>query len=257
MTAAQTTPGSGEEAPKVAPKVALVIGAGVGTGGAVARRFAREGYIACMARRQGDKLQGLIDEIKTAGGSAYGYSCDATREDEVIHLVDTIEKEVGPIEVACYNAAVGAAHSITEFPADTYERVWRINTFGAFLMGREVSRRMVERGQGTILFTGATSALRGKAGLAAFAGSKHALRALAESMARELFPKNIHVAHIIIDGPIDTPLIRRMMPRVFEERPADGVLAPDDIAETYWTIHCQPRSAWLSETQLRPWLEPW
>ncbi len=190
-------------------------------------------------------------------GKAHGYSCDATEEAQVVDLVARVEAEIGPIEVACYNAAVGASHSITEFPADAYERVWRINTFGAFVMGREVSKRMVERGRGTILFTGATSALRGKAGLAAFAGSKHALRALSESMARELFPKNIHVAHVIIDGPIDTPLIRRVMPSVFEERPADGVLIPDDIAETYWTIHCQPRSAWLHETQLRPWVEPW
>lgn len=238
-------------------KVVLVIGAGVATGGAVAKRFAREGYVACMARRQGDKLQGLVEEIVAAGGQAHGYSCDATVEEQVVDLVERVESDVGPIEVACYNAAVGASHSITEFPADAYERVWRINTFGAFVMGREVSKRMVERGRGTILFTGATSALRGKAGLAAFAGSKHALRALSESMARELFPKNIHVAHVIIDGPIDTPLIRRVMPSVFEERPADGVLLPDDIAETYWTIHCQPRSAWLHETQLRPWLEPW
>jgi NAD(P)-dependent dehydrogenase (short-subunit alcohol dehydrogenase family) len=238
-------------------KVVLVVGAGVATGSAVARRFAREGFTACMARRQGEKLQGLVDEIVAAGGRAHGYSCDATEEAQVVDLVERVEAEVGPIEVACYNAAVGASHSITEFPADAYERVWRINTFGAFLMGREVSKRMVARGRGTILFTGATSALRGKAGLAAFAGSKHALRALSESMARELFPKNIHVAHVIIDGPIDTPLIRRVMPSVFEERPADGVLLPDDIAETYWTIHCQPRSAWLHETQLRPWLEPW
>jgi NAD(P)-dependent dehydrogenase (short-subunit alcohol dehydrogenase family) len=238
-------------------KVALVIGAGVATGGAVAKRFAREGYIACMARRQGEKLQGLIDDIEAEGGEAYGYSCDATEEDEVVELIEKIEAEHGPIEMACYNAAVGAAHSITDFPAKVYERVWRINTFGAFLMGREVSKRMVERGRGTILFTGATSALRGKAGLAAFAGSKHALRALTESMARELFPQNIHVAHIIIDGPIDTPLIRKMQPKTFEERPEDGVLLPDDIAETYWTIHQQPRSAWLSETTLRPWVEPW
>jgi len=238
-------------------KVALVIGAGVATGGSVAKRFAREGYIACMARRQGEKLQGLIDEIEAEGGEAYGYSCDATEEDEVVELIEKIEVEHGPIEMACYNAAVGAAHSITDFPAKVYERVWRINTFGAFLMGREVSKRMVERGRGTILFTGATSALRGKAGLAAFAGSKHALRALTESMARELFPQNIHVAHIIIDGPIDTPLIRKMQPKTFEERPEDGVLLPDDIAETYWTIHQQPRSAWLSETTLRPWVEPW
>ncbi len=238
-------------------KVVLVIGAGVATGGAVAKRFAREGYLACMARRKGDKLEPLVREIEKEGGKAIGYSCDATVEKEVIDLINHIEKEVGPIEVACYNAAVGAAHSITEFPTETYERVWRINTLGAFIMGREVSKRMLERGHGTILFTGATSALRGKSGLAAFAGSKHALRALAESMARELFPKNIHVAHIIIDGPIDTPLMRKMMPKVFEERPQDGILSPDDIAETYWTIHKQPRSAWLHETQLRPWVEPW
>lgn len=238
-------------------KVALVLGAGVATGGAVARRFAREGFIACMARRQGDKLAELVSQIEAEGGQAVGYSCDATQEDQVVALVEQIESEVGPIEMACYNAAVGVAHSILDFPAEDYERVWRINTFGAFLMGREVAKRMDERGRGTILFTGATSALRGKSHLAAFAGSKHALRALTESMARELFPRNIHVAHIIIDGPIDTPLIRRRMPQVFEERPADGVLNPDDIAETYWNIHCQPRSAWLSETTLRPWLEPW
>ena len=238
-------------------KVALVIGAGVATGGSVAKRFAREGYVACMVRRKGDRLNDLVNQIEAEGGKAFGYSCDATQEQQVVELIEKIESEIGPIEVACYNAAIGAAHSIMEFPAEDYERVWRINTFGAFLMGREVSKRMNERGRGTILFTGATSALRGRSHLAAFAGSKHALRALTESMARELFPKNIHVAHIIIDGPIDTPLIRRTMPAVFEERPADGVLNPDDIAETYWNIHCQPRSAWLSETTLRPWLEPW
>ena len=190
-----------------------------------------------------------------------GYSCDATDEAQIVALIDEIEPTVVPIvvpiEVACYNAAVGVSHSILNFPTEDYERVWRINTLGAFLMGREVAKRMNDRGRGTILFTGATSALRGKARLAVFAGSKHALRALAESMARELFQKNIHVAHIIIDGPIDTPLIRRVSPETFENRPVDGVLNPDDIAETYWNIHCQPRSAWLSETTLRPWLEPW
>lgn len=238
-------------------KVALVVGAGVATGGAVARRFAKEGFVACTARRKGDRLDVLVDQIEKDGGRAVGYSCDATDEAQMVALIEEIESTVGPIEVACYNAAVGVAHSILDFPTEDYERVWRINTLGAFLMGREVARRMNGRGRGTILFTGATSALRGKAHLAAFAGSKHALRALAESMARELFPKNIHVAHIIIDGPIDTPLMRRVSPETFETRPADGVLNPDDIAETYWNIHCQPRSAWLSETTLRPWLEPW
>jgi NAD(P)-dependent dehydrogenase (short-subunit alcohol dehydrogenase family) len=240
-----------------ANKVALVIGAGVATGSAVARRFAAEGYVACMARRKGERLQETVDQIEAQGGRAIGYSVDATQEDQMVALIDKIENEVGPIEVSVYNAAVGAAHSITEFPAETYERVWRINTFGAFLMGREVSARMKKRGQGTILFTGATSALRGKAGLAAFAGSKHATRALAQSMARELFPENIHVAHIIIDGPIDTPLMRKVMPQAFEERPADGVLAPDDIADAYFSVHKQKRSAWTHEMELRPWKEPW
>jgi len=237
--------------------VVLVIGAGVATGGAVAKRFAREGYIACVARRKLDKLEDLVAEIEAEGGQARAFAVDSTQEGQVVDLIAEIERDVGPIEVAVYNAAIGARHSIAEFPSEDYERVWRVNCFGAFVMGREVSKRMLERGRGTILFTGATAALRGRAGLAAFAGSKHALRALSESMARELFPKNIHVAHIIIDGPIDTPLIRKMMPQVFEERPSDGVLAPADIADTYFAIHSQKRSAWTHEMELRPWVEPW
>lgn len=238
-------------------KVVLVVGAGVATGGAIAKRFAREGYVACVARRNLDKLAALVSEIEAAGGQAKAFGVDSTDEDQMVALIETVERDVGPIEVAVYNAAIGASHSITEFPTEDFERVWRVNCLGAFFMGREVSKRMVERGRGTILFTGATSALRGKAGLAAFAGSKHALRALAQSMARELFPKNIHVAHIVIDGPIDTPLIRRVYPDVFKERPSDGVLLPDDIAETYYAIHSQRRSAWSHETELRPWVEPW
>lgn len=235
----------------------IVLGAGVATGGAVAKRFAQAGFVACMARRQGDKLAPQVAEIEAAGGQARAYSCDATQEAEVIALVERVEAEVGPIAVAVYNAAVGAAHPIAEFPAEAYERVWRINTFGAFLFGREVAKRMLAHGEGTIIFTGATSALRGKAHMAAFAGSKHALRALAQSMARELQPQNIHVAHVIIDGPIDTPLIRKRMPQVFEERPEDGVLLPDDIAEAYYQLHRQGRSAWTQELDLRPWKEPW
>lgn len=237
--------------------VVLVIGAGVATGGAIAKRFAREGFTACVARRKLDKLEILVSEIEAEGGAAKAFSVDSTQESEVVDLVAEIERDVGPIEVAVYNAAIGASHSIAEFPSADYEKVWRVNCFGAFVMGREVSKRMLERERGTILFTGATSALRGKAGLAAFAGSKHALRALSESMARELFPKNIHVAHIIVDGPIDTPLIRKMMPQVFEERPSDGVLLPDDIAETFFAVHAQKRSAWTHEMQIRPWVEPW
>ena len=241
----------------MANKVVFVVGAGVATGAAVARRFAREGYTACVARRNVEKLTALVGQIEAEGGKAVAYELDSTQEDQMVAVVEAIERDVGPIEVAVYNAAIGARFSIAEHPAADFERVWRVNAFGAFLMGREVARRMEPREKGTILFTGATAALRGRSHLAAFAASKHALKALAQSMARELFPKNIHVAHVVIDGPIDTPLIRRMMPQVFEERPADGVLDPNDIAEAYWALHCQRRSAWTQETELRPWKEPW
>ena len=237
--------------------VALVVGAGVATGGAIAKRFARAGYTACVARRNEDKLNHLVGEIVADGGAAHAFGVDSTQEDQMVDMVSRIEREVGPIEVAVYNAAIGTHSPIAKHSAEDYERVWRVNTFGAFLMGREMARVMEPREKGTIIFTGATSALRGKANLAAFSGSKHALRALAQSMARELFPKNIHVAHVIIDGPIDTPLIRKMMPQVFEDRPADGVLAPADIADAYYALHVQNRSAWTHETELRPWKEPW
>ena len=237
--------------------VVLVVGAGVATGAAVARRFARAGYVACVARRNVGKLADLVAQIEADGGKAVAYELDSTQEDQMVAMVEAIERDVGPIEVAVYNAAIGARHPIAEHPAADFERVWRVNAFGAFLMGREVARRMQPREKGTIIFTGATAALRGRANLAAFSAAKHALRALAQSMARELFPKNIHVAHVVIDGPIDTPLIRRTMPQVFEDRPADGVLDPEDIAETYFALHSQRRSAWTHETELRPWKEPW
>lgn len=237
--------------------VVLVVGAGVATGGAIAKRFARAGYTACVARRNEAKLGQLVGEIEAEGGAAKAYGVDSTDEGQMVEMVAHIEREVGPIEVAVYNAAIGTHSPIAQHSAADYEKVWRVNAFGAFLMGREVAKVMEPREKGTIIFTGATSALRGKANLAAFSGSKHALRALAQSMARELFPKNIHVAHVVIDGPIDTPLIRKMMPKVFEERPADGVLAPEAIADTYYALHAQHRSAWTHETELRPWKEPW
>lgn len=237
--------------------VALIVGAGVATGAAVARRFAREGFIACAARRNIEKLAPLVAGIEANGGRCLAFGVDSTNETQMVDMVEAIERDVGPIEVAVYNAAIGAHHPIAEHPAEDFERVWRVNAFGAFLMGREVAKRMQVRESGTIIFTGATAALRGRTNLAAFSASKHALRALAQSMARELFPKNIHVAHVVIDGPIDTPLIRRMAPQVFEERPSDGVLDPDDIAEAYFNLHNQRRSAWTHETELRPWKEPW
>ncbi|MYN13495.1 SDR family NAD(P)-dependent oxidoreductase [Pusillimonas sp. TS35] len=238
-------------------KAILVVGAGDATGGAIARRFAREGYIACVTRRHTDKLQPLVDEIKAAGGEAYGFGSDARKEDQVVALVEQIEREIAPIEVAVFNIGANVRFGITETTARVYYKVWEMACFGGFLMGREVAKAMLPRGRGTILFTGATASLRGRDGYAAFAGAKHGLRALAQSMARELWPKGIHVAHPIIDGAIDTEFIRDTFPERYALKAQDGIVDPDSIAEAYWQIHMQPRNAWTHEADLRPWLEPW
>jgi len=236
---------------------ALVIGAGDATGGAIARRFAREGLVACVTRRSADKLAPLVDEIRAAGGAARGFASDARKEEEVIALVEQIEREVGPIEVLVFNIGANVPSSVLEETARKYFKVWEMACFGGFLNGREVARRMVARGRGTILFTGATAALRGSANFAAFAGAKHALRALAQSMARELGPQGVHVAHVIVDGAIDTEFIRSNFPQRYALKERDGILNPDHIAENYWQLHRQPRDAWTFELDLRPWIETW
>ena len=239
------------------PRVAWVVGAGEGTGGAIARRFARSGFDVVVSRRDPDKLAGLVDQIRGEGGRAHAVALDAREETAVIAAVDRIEQEIGPIELAVYNAAIGARSPIAELDAETFRAVWETDCFAAFLVGREATRRMLPRERGAIFFTGATSALRGKAGFAAFAGAKHALRALAQSMARELGPRGIHVAHIIVDGPIDGEFVRTTFPELVASRPADGILDPEDIAESYFALYQQRRSAWTHELDLRPWLEPW
>ena len=236
-------------------KAILVIGAGDATGGAIARRFAREGYIACVTRRQADKLQPLVDHIKAEGGQAHGFGSDARKEEEMVALVEQIEREIAPIEVAVFNIGANVRFGITETTARVYFKVWEMACFGGFLMGREVAKAMLPRGRGTIIFTGATASLRGRDGFAAFAGAKHALRALAQSMARELWPKGIHVAHPVIDGAIDTEFIRTTFPDRYALKEQDGIVQPDSIAEAYWQIHMQPRNAWTHETELRPWME--
>jgi NAD(P)-dependent dehydrogenase (short-subunit alcohol dehydrogenase family) len=236
-------------------KAILVIGAGDATGGAIARRFAREGYIACVTRRQADKLQPLVDQIKAEGGQAHG--SDARKEEEMVALVEQIEREIAPIEVAVFNIGANVRFGITETTARVYHKVWEMACFGGFLMGREVAKAMLPRGRGTIIFTGATASLRGRDGYAAFSGAKHALRALAQSMARELWPKGIHVAHPVIDGAIDTEFIRTTFPERYALKEQDGILQPESIADAYWQIHMQPRNAWTHETELRPWLESW
>ena len=236
-------------------KAALIVGAGQSTGGAIARRFAREGYVACVTRRHGEALQPLVAQIEAAGGEARAFGSDARREEDVAALVETVEREVGPIEVAVFNVGGNVRFPIREMTARVYTKVWEMGALAGFLVGREVAKVMVPRGRGTILFTGATASLRGGAGFAAFAGAKHALRALAQSMARELGPLGVHVAHVVIDGAIDTPFIRENFPERYALKAQEGILNPDAIAENYWTLHCQPRSAWTHELDLRPWME--
>ena len=235
--------------------VALVIGAGDATGGAIAARFARGGYTVCATRRNLDKMQPLLDRIRAEGGTAHGFASDARKEGDVTALVEQVESTIGPIEVMVFNIGANVPTSILEETARKYFKVWEMACFAGFLTAREAALRMVPRGKGTILFTGATASLRGGANFAAFAGAKHALRALAQSMARELGPRGIHVAHVVVDGAIDTEFIRSNFPERYALKDQAGILDPEHIADMYWMLHSQPRDAWTHELDLRPWME--
>lgn len=235
--------------------VALIIGAGDATGGAIARRFARGGLTVCAVRRDADKLQPLLAQIQTDGGVAHGFASDARKEEQVVELVERIEAAIGPIEALVFNIGANVRTPVVEETARRYFKIWEMAAFGGFLYGREVAKRMVVRGRGTIIYTGATASTRGAAGFAAFSGAKMALRALAQSMARELGPRGIHVAHTIIDGAIDTEFIRGLFPERYALKEKDGILNPEHIAENYWMLHTQPRDAWTHEMDLRPWME--
>ncbi len=243
------------------PRAALIVGAGDATGGAIARRFAREGYVACVTRRSLDKLQPLVAQITGDGGVAQAFACDARKEEEVVALVERIESTIGPIEVMVFNIGANVPESILKETARKYFKVWEMACFSGFLNGREVARRMVARDmpasghRGTIIFTGATASLRGAANFGAFSGAKMALRALAQSMARELGPQGVHVAHVVVDGAIDTEFIRSNFPERYALKAQDGILNPDHIADSYWMLHAQPRDAWTHELDLRPWSE--
>ena len=237
--------------------VVLVIGAGDATGGAIARRFAQGGYTACLTRRSADQLEPLVQSIRADGGQAFGYGSDARKEEEVAALFEQIEATHGPIEVLVFNIGANVPCSILDETARKYFKIWEMACFSGFLNAQAAARRMVARGRGTILFTGATAGLRGSANFAAFAGAKHALRALAQSMARELGPRNIHVAHVVVDGAIDTAFIRDNFPERYALKDQDGILKPEHIAENYWYLHQQPRDAWTFELDLRPYMERW
>lgn len=216
--------------------IALVGGAGEGLGAALGRRFAQGGLeVVLCSRTQGEKA-------------------DLREEAQVIELFDRVEKR-GPVEVAIFNAGANFRASILDTPAEMFEKVWRLGCYAGFLFGREAARRMTPRGKGTILFTGATASVRGSAQFAAFAAAKGGLRQVAQSMARELGPKNIHVAHVVIDGVIDNRRSRERMAEHVKSLPADGLLATDAIAELFWQLHVQQRSAWTFEADLRPWAE--
>lgn len=237
------------------PNVALVAGVGEGLGGAVARRFARGGHPTVLVARSADRLARIAGGIEAAGGRGIAYVADLREESAVAKLFDDVEAEIGPIDVAVFNTGANYRASILDTPADMFEKVWRLGCYAGFLVGREAARHMVPRGQGTIIFTGATASLRGSAQFAAFAAAKGGVRQVAQAMARELGPQGIHVASVIIDGMIDSPRVRERFPERAAQLPPDGMLKPDDIAETYWQLHQQPRDAWTFEVDLRPWAE--
>ena len=226
--------------------VAVVVGVGPGLGSAVARRFAAAGFKVAVARRRPEELAGLVEEI---GASAY--ACDATEQDSVEAMFAAIDKELGGPQAVVYNAGAYKPGGILDIEAADFERCWRIGCLGGFHVGQAAAKRMVEAGAGTIIFTGATASLRGSAKFANLAVPKFGLRALAQSMARDLGPRGVHVAHTIIDGQIAG---ERTGYRA-EDRGNDAVLAPDAIAEAYYQLHVQPRSAWTQELDLRPCME--
>ncbi len=237
--------------------VALVVGAGDFIGAAIARRFAAGGYAVCMGRRNGQKLEPLAEEIRAAGGEAHPFTLDAREEEQVSALFTRIEREIGPIEVVVFNVGANVAFPIRETTERVFRKVWQMACLAGFLTGREAARVMVPRRKGTILFTGATASVRGSAGFAAFASAKHGLRALAQSMARELGPENVHVAHLVIDAPVDTAWVREMLGERADGLPDGALMDPDSIADVYWFVHSQPRDAWTFELDLRPSVEKW
>lgn len=238
-------------------RTALIVGTGAGLGRALAKAFASEGLAICMTRRERHlaELEELADSIRADGGRAHGFGVDARDEDAMVSLFDRIESDVGPLEVVCFNIGANVRFSITETTARVYRKVWEMAAFAGFLTGREAARVMRPRGQGTILFTGATASIRGGRNYAAFAGAKHALRALSQSMARELGPEGIHVAHVVVDGLMDGTFARENVPDLGAGLERDEVLKPDDVARAYVDLWKQPRSAWTQELDLRPWTE--
>jgi NAD(P)-dependent dehydrogenase (short-subunit alcohol dehydrogenase family) len=244
-----------------AQKVAMLVGAGDAIGAAVARRFAKGGYTVCIGRRDGAKSQGLVNELTSAGHKIHAFSVDARQESEVQELFARVENEIGPIEVCLFNAGSNVNKPLIETTEKLFFKAWELACYAGFLVGREAARVMTARGRGTILFTGATASLRGGKGFAAFASAKFGLRAVAQAMARELGPKNIHVVHLIIDAGVDSAAIHARMKAASgieaKDIAPDSLTKTDSIAEAYWFAHQQAKDGWTHELDLRPAGEKW
>jgi NAD(P)-dependent dehydrogenase (short-subunit alcohol dehydrogenase family) len=240
---------------------AAVIGAGDFIGGAIAKKFAAEGFTVFAGRRNGDKLAPLVKDVEAAGGAIVARSLDARKEDDIIAFLRAADAHA-PLEVCVFNVGANVNFPVTETTERVFRKVWEMACYAGFLAGREAARIMLARGRGFIFFTGATASMRGGIGYAAFASAKAGLRAVVQSMARELGPKNIHVAHLVIDAGVDTAFVReRIRQRGGEEAlaklPPDQLMNPQSIAETYWHLYNQPRDAWTFELDLRPYREVW
>ena len=240
-------------------KVCLVIGVGDGVGAAIAKAFALDGFETVITRRARNlpDLEAIAQKIRDQGGVVHARGVDARSEEETIALFQEIERDIGPIEVMVFNIGANVRFAIEATTARVFTKVWEMACFAGFLAGREAAKVMVPRGRGTILFTGATASMRGRENFSAFASAKAGLRAVAQSMARELGKKNIHVAHIVCDGSIDGVFSRENIPDLDQRLAEDRVLKPDDIALNYLSLHHQKRSAWTHEMDLRPWSENW
>jgi len=240
--------------------IALVVGAGDYIGAAIAKRFAAGGFTVAVGRRNAEKLEPLVAEIAASGGRARAFALDARDEASVQQVFATIEKELGPLELVVFNVGANVQFPITETTSRVFRKVWEMACLGGFLTGREAARAMLPRRRGSIFFTGATASLRGGKGYAAFASAKFGLRALAQSMARELGPENIHVAHLVIDAGVDTAFVRERIQSAGRDPGAlapDSLMNPASIGEAYWMLHRQPRDAWTFELDLRPHRETW
>lgn len=240
--------------------IALIVGAGDHIGAAIAKRFSQGGFTVCLGRRNGDKLAPLVAEIESVGGRAHGFSMDARDEENVAEVFKTIEETVGPIELVIFNVGANVYFPILDTTARVFRKVWEMACFGGFLTGREAARHMLPRGRGSLFFTGATASMRGGSGYAAFASAKAGLRNLAQSLARELGPQNIHVAHLVIDAGVDTDFVRARIAASGRDPDAlaeDTLMRPASIAEAYWTLYHQSRDAWTFEMDLRPYGETW